>query len=249
MTTIAKVEQAIDDVYSSGAIELIDGSVVTVPFIQDTPWYQSNKVQTFPALTLELLGYHEASGMQESTTYIRVEEDTTVIPHTTKTREAPPWYVLEFQLHSWVADDAMADRQLVELVDTRKLVRDMITVDQENYHLFRSGADSANGKDGDQMIYHRVWSIEVIVDFVPYQRDFVGKQVHEVQFRTGIVQLKAIDQDKAKAQVLTDQQGGRSLYKGRLVPVNTQNEVVTAAKATVTSAGVVGFNESNFWIP
>jgi hypothetical protein len=175
--TIPKVDQAFEDKFAGATITVNLGAgptVISVEFFQEEPDVEEQLTRQFPSLSISLRSIEiddpRRQGEQEGERY-RIAEDTVPVVHTSTMAPVPTPYRLIYFLETWSLSRAVVDRALQQLVLERLGDRGVLTLDasglageDEDVHAFLTSFDNTDEDVGDQRIYHKVYTYEVLVE-------------------------------------------------------------------------------------
>jgi hypothetical protein len=225
---ITEIEEALQALWTGLTVTTLDRGAVAVPVYIDHPDPEENEEEDYPSIAVLFSDLIPEFFAEDSEEEIETGEDTSGFPFLTNTRRNPYWYRIVFELHCY-SRDAAADRAMVQWIETRKTPKDSFISEGRYYWLFRTNFQSPDEKDGDVRIYHKVWDMTVLADLENTDTDGQVQQIHEVRYHTGLVKTYA--------------------RQGRSVPVDENNEAVSAEDAVFIPHRIVAFDESDYWFP
>ena len=223
-----EIETAFKSVYDQVTVSDMEGGAdlpvtvyVCAPDIEEVP------KRIFPSIQIMLLDMEfdpEMEGHDQSRRTLSVDLNTSQIV----SRKTAHWYRLRYRVHSWCLY-AKQDRDLVRRIENRVSPRDQLVVQDEAYWLFREEFISLDDSYSDRMIYHKVWTYEILADIDNSDTDITDRIVEEIQIKSYAVQTRADN--------------------GNLRPVNANGEITTASQAERFLHREFHFNDQQFWFP
>lgn len=223
-----EIEESLRALYAPITVSDLDGGAdvpITVfvchPDIEEVP------KRTFPSIDIRLMDMVFDPEMEGHVPAVEV----TNIDNATKqvtTRKTAHWYRLSYQIHAWSLY-AIQDRDLVRRIENRISPRDSLTVAGEAFWIFRDQFNSLDETYADRMIYHKVWTYEILADIDNSETDLTGRIVDEIYIQSNSIQTRA--------------------DKGQLRPVTADGAITTASQAQRFLHREFRFNDQQFWFP
>lgn len=236
-TSIGQIEDALVSAFSGCQARSLSGGTVAVPVILGRPFFNEDDTGTYPVISIQFTDMPEAKDTRDTIEKERVSEDTSQIPFVSTLRDAPTWYWLSFQVHSWLKDDEQMDRDVVEFIATRFRESDSLrTSSGDSFYLRRgSGHSVAHQIDSGVRLYHRIWTIEVLADLVRTDRDETRKQVHQFAFSFASVETQLVNVHSGKSQSVSQSEGGRppENQSWLILPVDEDGDYVPVSEAKI----------------
>lgn len=221
-----KIEQSLKDLYTPIKVSDLEGgsdTPVTVfvchPDIEEVP------KRVYPTIEIRLVDMEFDNDMENHSSN---EQVISVINNQMTTRKQSHWYRLSYEIHSWCLY-ALHDRDLIRRVENRISPRDALVVDDESYWMFRENFRSLDEIYSDRMIYHKVWTYEILADIDNSETDETGRIVEEIYIRSNSIQTRA--------------------DKGLLRPIKSDSTITTASQAQRSLHREYRFNDQKYWFP
>jgi len=178
--TLQQVEMALGTFLGGRTLSILGATPVAVPVFIDYPDPEVEPKRTFPSISVMWTDMEPEMELAESdTTYDEI--DMSSIPYVFTTKKKPVWYRVTLQVHSWVLRDAVADRALDLDLETALEIRDVLAIDGDYYNIFRTGFQRNDTPEEDAVVYHKVWSYDVLVPLALDDIVSQGKTIHSIQ--------------------------------------------------------------------
>ncbi len=229
---LKEIEKALYDVYKDIKLTSLLDNDNTLTDVNVFVAYPENELQldtVYPAISINLSEMEIDFKMEHTLPRTDIEVDYTTTPPTYRTRETSHWYRLRYLIETY-ALTPQEDRELIRKVENRLNIRDSLIVGDEDYWIFRLSFSTQDIDDTDRIIYHKIFTYEVLADIDNEDTDRIEKGVTEMQYRFN--QFKTIP---------TKDQG--------IKPANENNEIVKPIDATRYYDRTMAFNETQIWFP
>lgn len=229
---LKQIEKAIYDIYKDIKLTSLldnDNTLTDVTVFLAYPETEIQQDTIYPAISINLSEMEIDFKMEHTLPRTDIEVDYTTTPPTYRTRETSHWYRLRYLIETY-ALTPQEDRELIRKVENRLNIRDSLIVGNEDYWIFRLSFATQDIDDGDRIIYHKIFTYEILADIDNEDTDRIEKGVTEMQYRFN--QFKTIPTETREIK-----------------PANNLNQIVPAKQATRYYDRTLAFNETQIWFP
>lgn len=250
VATIQAIEGALKTHLEGATVQTRDSVSSTVPVFLDSPDVEEFPERVYPSISIMLMDCTPDFEREDTTETVEISVDKSSVPYVATMRDASSPYRLSFMIHTWAMHWALTDRELMRWVSKRLPPRTTIPLSGENFWTFYKSSATLHEDDGDQKIYHRAWTYDVLLDLEDVDTDEQSAQVSEIRLRTGLVTqgLKLPWEGLDGAAILNS----GIIIGSQLIPVPIDasgNPVDNAADAKFVFDREVAYDEDDLWIP
>ncbi len=228
---LKEIEKALYDLYTDIQLLSLTDTDNTTTQINVFLAYPETELQNdvvYPAIAINLNEMEIDMKMEHSLPRTDIEVDYTTNPPTYITRETSHWYRLRYLIETFCLTP-QEDRELIRKIEARLNPRDSLIVGDESYWIFRTSFSVQDIEDVDKMIYHKIFTYEILADIDNTDTDRVEKAVTEIHYKYN--QVKTIPKDNT--------------FK----PADALNNVVPIEQAVKYTDRIIAFNETSIWFP
>jgi hypothetical protein len=223
-----EIEQSLYDLYKDIKVsDLQGGQDLPITVFVERPDIEEVPKRVFPSISVNLIDMEfepEMDGHFPERTEILVDQNNKEIT----SRKTSHWYRLSYQIHAWSLY-AKQDRDLVRRIENRISPRDGLTVLDESYWIFRANFVSIDEVYQDRVIYHKVWTYEILADIDNSETDRTDKMVEEIYIESSTVQTKIED--------------------GTIKPIDSSGNATSAKEAKLVLHREFRYNDQQYWFP
>ena len=223
-----EIEQSLHDLYNPIKVSDVNGGAdipvsvfVCYPDVEEVP------KRVYPSISINLIDMEfepEMDGHYPERTVLSTDANNKTIT----SRKTAHWYRITYQIHSWSLY-AKHDRDLVRRIENRKSPRDGLTVGNESFWMFRNNFTTVDEVYQDRVIYHKVWTYEILADIDNSETDRTDHMVEEIYIQSSTVQTKIED--------------------GIIKPVDSSGNATSAQQAKLVLHREFRYNDQQYWFP
>lgn len=206
-----------------------------VPIFLDYPDIEDSPEARFPSISIVFSGMSPDTQMYDSDMERQVSVDYSTSPPTFVMRRMAEYYDISYEVTCYSLS-AAEDRELTRWVESRFLPRDYISVDNQDFHVFRTSLSVADSVDLNTVIYEKSWTFTIKADIEDTDNDSYQKGLNEVKIHSNIVKTQP------KLIEPTATTPAQRIY-------NAPQSATSAEDAEKTLHRVVAFDDQKYWFP
>lgn len=219
-----EIETALLDVFSNVRVSDMEGGEIIATAFVDYPDIEEVQKRVFPSISIMLESMDFDASLEHTDPPTKIFQNGSIITE----RKPSHWYRLKYFVHAYSLY-ALQDRDLCRNVENRLAPRDVLTVGDETYWIFRQDFFSLDSIEDERPMYHKVWTFEVLADIDNSETDTTSRVVEEIHLLSHNVKNRSFD--------------------GTIRPINEQGVAVEAQNAVKTLHREVRYDDTKFWFP
>ena len=206
-----------------------------VPVFLDYPDIEDAPEARFPSVSIVFSGMTPDTDLYDSDMERQVSVDYSTSPPTFVTRRVEEYYDISYEVNCYSLS-AAEDRELVRWIESRFLPRDYITVDNQDFHVFRTAFSVLDSVNLNTVVYEKNWTFTIKADIEDTDNDTYQKGLNEVKIHSNIVKTQTkFTEPNATAQAQRS--------------YNAPKSALSAEDAEKTLHRVVAFDDQKYWFP